>query len=77
MKTIIIKCENYADLLQARASLGDSRVNYTIGADDEETNYHVSSYVVFSVNFIKWIFVKKRLMGEKERGARFEIIETY
>ena len=77
MKTIIIKCKNYAELLQARASLGDSRVNYTVGMDSEETNYEVNSYVVFSTNFIKWIFVRRRLEKEMERGAQFEIIETY
>lgn len=70
MRTIIIKCDDYADFLAARATLGDWRVNYTIGMDEE------TSYVVFTVNFIRYIFVKKALEREIDRGARFSIVET-
>lgn len=70
MKIVIIKCHDYADFLAARATLGDCRVNYTIGMDEE------TSYVVFNISFIRYIFVRKALAREMDRGARFSIIET-
>ena len=79
MKTVLIKCNTYYDWLEARAILGDLMVNYSICMEkDEETGKLMDErFVVFSVNHIRWIFIKRRLERDIERGARYKILETY
>lgn len=79
MKTIIIKCETYYDWLEARAILGDMRVDYTICMEqDEETGNRIGDwFVVFHISYIRWLFVKRGLRRDIDGGSRYKILETY
>ena len=80
MKTIILKTRTHTSFTEARALLGDLRVDYTVGAEaipySEDDSFTIH-YVVFSVSYLRWIFLKRRLYKELENGAYWDMIETF